>query len=233
MDFEYELQRVADVYRSQGYDVTVRPVPGLLPPFAADFRVEIVGRRAADGVLVAVRKNRDALAADADVQRYAEVTGGQAGWRFDIVVLEGENPNARDIRGGRDLSGDEIAHSLEQAGELGRSGYAKFAVIAAWAGLEAAMRLRLRAAGREAGWGSKPREMLKELYSAGALTPEEFRNVEIASQLRNQIVHGFAPNPGGGENPAAAVEDQLSAVRVLSEVTSRLVSESQAAALPA
>lgn len=232
MDIEYELQRVGDLYRSQGYDVTVRPQPGLLPPFATDFRVELVGRRAEEGVLVAVRKNRDALAADADIQRYAEETATRPGWRFDIVVLEGENPNARDVRGGRDLSGDEIAHTLEQAGELGRTGFAKFAVIAAWAGLEAAMRRRLRSVGRDAGWGSRPREMLKELYSAGALTPDEYRKVESASQLRNQIVHGFVADPGG-KNPTAAGEDELSAVRVLSELTTRLMRESEAAALPA
>lgn len=233
MDFEHELQRIADMYRDQGYEVAVRPRAEQLPPFATDFRVELVGRRGVGGVLVAVRKNRDALVADNDLTRYAEVTGGQPGWRFDLAVVEPSDATARDVRGGRELSGDEIARSLEQADELGRSGHPQFAVVAAWAGLEAAMRLRLRASGREAGWGSKPREMVRELYSAGALTPDEFRQVELASQLRTQIVHGFAPQPANGANPQTVTDQQLSVMRAISDLTSRLVNESQTAALPA
>ena len=220
MDLEQELNRVADPYRARGYDVTVRPRPDQLPPFAKDFRVEIVARRAAEGVLVAVRTNRDELAADGDIQRYAEVTGNHPGWRFDFAILEAENPKAREVRGSREFSSDDVSQSLEQAGELNRLGFSRFAVIAAWAALEAAMRMRLRALGQEAGWGSMPQQMLRELYSAGALSPDEFRRVETASQLRNQIVHGFALQPAQAGNSEAAV------VQLLSDLARRLVSES-------
>lgn len=221
MDFEQELSRLADTYRGQGYDVTIRPSPDQLPPFAKDFRIEILGRRGAEGVLVAVRKNRDEVAADGDMQRYAEVTGSQPGWRFDFAILESEKPNAREARGAKDFSEDDISQSLEQARELSRLGFTRFAIVAAWATLEAAMRMRLRAFGQEAGWGSLPRQMTRELFSAGELSPDEFRRIEIASQLRNQIVHGFAsqpPEPGTSE--AAMVE-------LLNNVARRLVSESQ------
>jgi hypothetical protein len=79
MDFEQELKRVAGVYAGQGYRVVVRPRPEDLPSFAKDFKVEVVGRRAAEGVLAAVKKNREEMAADADMPRYAEVTGCAAG----------------------------------------------------------------------------------------------------------------------------------------------------------
>ncbi len=224
MDYEQELNRLADIYRGHGYDVTVRPGPDQLPPFARDFRVEILGRRGAEGVLVAVRRNRDEVAADSDMQRYAETTGAQPGWRFDFAILESEQPNAREVRGAKELSQDDINKSLEQARELSRMGFTGFAVVAAWATLEAAMRMRLRALGQEAGWGSIPRQMTRELYSAGALSPDEFRRIESASQLRNQIVHGFASQPAEpGDSEAAMVE-------VLSGVAHRLVNESQPAA---
>lgn len=227
MNLEQELNRVADAYRARGYDVTVRPRPDQLPPFAKDFRVEILARRGGEGALVAVRKNRDELAADNDLQRYAEVTGGQPGWRFDFAILEAENPKAREVGGSPEFSRDDVAHSLEEARELGRLGFSRFAVVAAWAALEAAMRMRLRALGQEAGWGSMPRQMLRELYSAGALSPDEFRRAETASQLRSQIVHGFASPPAQAGNSEAAV------VELLSDLARRLVSESQPAKRPA
>src|SRR5947209_8390187 len=126
MDDVLELERVADAYRGRGYDVTVRPGPEQLPPFATDFRVEIVGRRGAGGVLVAVRKNRDEVAADGNMQRYAEVTGTQPGWRFDLAVLEAENPKAREVGGAQEFSADDITRSLEEAGELSRTGHTRF-----------------------------------------------------------------------------------------------------------
>jgi uncharacterized protein YutE (UPF0331/DUF86 family) len=226
MDLAQEVKRVADVYRGQGYEVIVHPSHDQLPQFAKDFRIEIVARRGGDGVLVAVRKNRTEVAADSNMQRYAEVTGTQPGWRFDFAILEAENPVAREVRGAQEFSRDDITRSLDQAGELSRLGYSRFGVIAAWAALEAAMRMRLRAEGQEIGWGSAPRQMLKELYSAGAFSPDEFHQVEGASQLRNQIVHGFASQPTeSGKSEAAVVE-------LLSDVARRLVSESQTVKRP-
>lgn len=223
MDLSQELDRLADMYRAQGYDVAVRPRPDQLPPFARDFRVEIVGHRGGEGVLVAVRKDRDEVAADTNMQRYAEITGSQPGWRFDFAILEAENPRAREVRNSPEFSSDDITHSLEQAEELSRNGFTRFAVIAAWAALEAAMRMRLRASGQEAGWESMPRQMLRELYSGGDLSPEEFSKIEEASHLRNQIVHGFAANPVEADNSEAAMANYLG------EVARRLARESQTA----
>lgn len=220
MDFEQELNRLADTYRGHGYDVAVHPSPDQLPPFAKDFRVEILGRRGAESVLVAVRKDRDAVAADSDMPRYAEVTGSQPGWRFDFAILESEKPNIREVRGAKDFSEDDISQSLEQARELSRLGFTRYAIVAAWATLEAAMRMRLRAYGQDVGWGSIPRQMTRELFSAGELSPDGFRRIETASQIRNQIVHGFASPSSEPDNSEAAT------VELLNDVARRLVRES-------
>jgi REase_AHJR-like len=42
MDFENDLKRLADGYWAEGYSVILRPGPNDLPPFAKDFKVEIV-----------------------------------------------------------------------------------------------------------------------------------------------------------------------------------------------
>ncbi len=221
MSIEEGLNRLADGYRDQGYDVTVRPGPDRLPEFAKGFRIEIVGRRGREGILVSVKRNRDELVADGDVPLYAELTAAQPDWRFDLAVLEGEDPNARDLKGAREFSAADIAAALVQAGELDRLGFSQAAILQAWAAFEAAMRARLRVLGQKPGWGSTPRQLVRELYSAGELAPEEFRGVESASRLRNQIVHGFKPGSAETTDPSGVV------VRLLSELTRRLVSESQ------
>lgn len=221
MELTEELNRVADAYRGQGYNVTVHPAPDDLPAFARDFKVELLGQRGGEGVVVAVRRNRDEVAADADMQRYAEVTGTQPGWRFDFAILEAENPKARELGGTQELSERDILKSLEQAEALSRMGFSRFAVVAAWAALEAAMRKRLRGFGQEAEWPSMPRQMLKELYSAGELSPDEFHRVDMATRLRNEIVHGFAPRLSNADYSEA------SEVQFLSDLSRRLVSELQ------
>jgi hypothetical protein len=213
---------MADSYVGQGYQVVVRPTLADLPAFAQSFRVELVGRRGAGGVLVSVKRNRDELAADPDVQRYAELTAAEPGWRFDLAVLEGENPAERDFRDAHELSEAEIERWLGEADQLSQSGFAGSAVITAWAALEAAMRVRMRAAGAPAGRGARPREMMNELYSSGALTGPELRRLESLTRTRNQLVHGFTPH----------APDQ-GAIMFLSELARRLLRESQPALQPA
>lgn len=216
MDLEQELKRVADSYAGKGYQVVLRPGPDYLPPFAKDFKVEVVGRRGSEGVLVAVKRNRDDVADDAELAQYADDASKQAGWRLDLVVLEGVSPLGRDARGAHDFSGEDIGKALTDAEQMTRMGFVRPAVVTAWAGLEAAMRMRLRAAGQKAGWGTMPRGMLNELYSSGVLTPDDFRELEKALQLRNEIVYGFS---------SQAVDTAV--VQSLSDIARRLLAESE------
>jgi hypothetical protein len=199
MDFEQELNRLADLYTSRGYQVTVRPRPEDLPPFAKDFQVDLVARRAAEGVLVSAKKNRLEMEADKNMPRYAEVTSAQPGWRYDFAILEPEQPGAREVRGAQELLDEEVDNALGDAEQLVRSGFIRPALLTAWAALEAAMRRRLRASGEVAGWGTSPRQMLNELYSAGDLSVTDFPRLEQVLRSRNEIVHGFAsPNVDAG-----------------------------------
>jgi hypothetical protein len=223
MDFEHELKRVADNYVRHGYEVTIRPDPAALPAFARDFQVEILGKRGTEGVLVVVKKDRDEVAADSNLTRYAEATGLQKGWRFDLAVLEAERPSSNEIDGANDFSEDDIHGSFNEASALVREGFARPALIAAWAGFEAAMRLRLRAAGERAGWGAAPRSMLNELYSNGVISVEEFRKLENLFRVRNQIVHGFI----------SSLASEGGAVQFLCDVGHRLIEESRTVQLSA
>lgn len=214
MDSEQELDSVVQSYKRQGYSVEVRPRGASLPAFAKDFGVDLLARRGDENVLVAVKKNRDAVAGDAAIKRYAESTENQPGWRFDLVILEGQERN--EFQGARELAAQDMLALLTHADRLVELGFVNEAIITAWSALESSMRLRLRADGESAGYGTPPRQMLNELYSSGALSEEEFRRVESLFRLRNEIVHGFKPT---------AAEPGI--VAFVAELTRRLVDESQ------
>lgn len=216
MNFDQELKRVTDLYTRQGYQVTVHPRPEDLPEFAHDFRIEILAKRGDEGVLISAKKNRGGLAADSNLPRYAEITRTQKGWRYDLAVLEGDDPTGPRGRNAREFSRDDINKVLADAEKMVRLGFDRPGVITAWAALEGTMRMRLRAAGEEAGWGAMPRVMVNELYSSGIVSVDEFQELERAYELRNEIVHGFAsPSPDSG------------VVQFLSDVARRLVADSE------
>jgi hypothetical protein len=222
MDFEQELRRIAERYAAAGYTTLIRPGPDQLPPFAKDFRVELAAVRANGGVLVSVKRNRQEMEEDRQMSRYAEVTNARPGWRYDFVILEGEGTMGRQASGAREFSDEDISHALAESERMVHLGFARPAVITAWAALESAMRMRLRAAGEAAGWGTQPRDMMNELYSSGVLSTAEFPHLERVFHLRNQIAHGFSPS-----------EEDAGAVQFLSELARRLLEESREQKQPA
>ena len=222
MDFEQELKQVADTYDRQGYHVTIRPDSEILPPFAKDFKLEILAKRGTEGVLVAVKKDREELAADSNLTRYAALTRMQTGWRFDFAIVEAENPIFREMDGAKDFSEEDIDRSFLESLEMARLGFLRPALITAWAGFEAAMRLRLRAEGEAAGWGAAPRSMLNALYSNGMIPVEDFRTLEKLFRVRNQIAHGFNSH----------LDAEGESVPFLCDVGRHLVEESHHARIP-
>jgi hypothetical protein len=222
MDFDQELQRVAESYADQGYAVVIRPGEEDLPPFAKPFKLDLIGRRGRGGVLVQVKKDRGNLAADPDSPRIAEVTGAQPSWRFDLVILQAEPPMARKLRGAREPSEEQINQIMASAENLVRGGYLNSALLTAWSGFEAAMRRRLRAEGETVGWESEPEEMLSWLVTSGIAPRSEFSDLGLAYRQRNEIAHGFA---------ALSVDPDT--VRFLLDLSRRFLEESKAAAQPA
>ena len=219
MDFDQELDRLADGYAKQGYQVAIRPRPEELPSFAKDFRIEILGKRGSEGVLVAVKRDRREVAADSNLTRYAEVTGSQKGWRFDFAIPDSEQPNIREIDDAEDFSENDIEESFSNSTNMVQLGFDRPAVMTAWVGFEAAMRLRPRAAGERAGWGSMPRGLLNELYPSGVISHAEFSRLESLFRVRNQIVHGFV----------SSLAPEAGSVAFLSDVGRRLIFESRVA----
>jgi hypothetical protein len=215
MNTPQQLERVADRYREQGYQVVVNPGPDVLPPFARDFRVEILAKRPDGNVLVSAKASRSEFERDPNLAHYAEVIEKHRGWRYDVTVL-GPPPPAPSPRDVNEASEAEILKALDDAERLVGEGFASQAVLTAWSAFESAMRHRLRALGVDAGYGTSPRSMLNELISAGALSHGEFRDLEGLANLRNIIVHGFS-----------VPEIRPGAVSFLADTTRRLLADSK------
>src|SRR5262249_11007797 len=140
MNSDLTLQKVVDLYASRGYRVVLQPGPEDLPAFAKDFRVDLVCQRGNEGVLVQVKQTLQDMSADRDMPRYAEITDGQPGWRYDFAILHGENPVEREVRGAQEASEEQLEELLTGAEVLANQGHVNVALISAWAGLEAGMR---------------------------------------------------------------------------------------------
>jgi hypothetical protein len=146
----------------------------------------------------------------------------QPGWRLDVFVLGPDTPSMPEKRDVQEPAEEDIHRALDDTQRMLKGGYPNQAVIAAWAALEAAMRRRFAAGGKKMPFGTSPRTMLNELFSAGIFSNSVFRDLEGLYQLRNIIVHGFAVP----QFPPSSVEFLLNTAR-------QLLEESQQAKQPA
>jgi hypothetical protein len=189
MDYQKELERIAQQYRDEGYAVITHPDKVQLPGFAADSGADLMGTRGNEKVLVQVKRSRADVEADPNLARQAEIINRQPGWRYDLVVLEPDNPMRR-------LSGeptvDQINRMLGEAEQVqGVSPRAAF--VLAWGALEAAMRRYAQRVGVNGKIGTQPLLLVRELYAQGHVSPEDFARLEETRRLRTEIVHGLSP----------------------------------------
>jgi uncharacterized protein YutE (UPF0331/DUF86 family) len=215
MNIEQRLTQVADRYRNLGFRVVLHPGAVDLPAFAKDFKVEILATKEDGGVLAVAKSSPSELQADPEIERYAKITERQPGWRLDVFVLGPDISAAPEKREIQEPGEEDIRRALNDAQQMLQAGFVNQAIIAAWAALEAAMRRRLDTEGRKVSFGTSPRTMLNELFSAGIFSNSVFRDLEGLFQLRNIIVHGFAVP----QFPPSSVEFLLSTARQLLEAS--------------
>ena len=216
MNIEQELERLAQQYRSEGYAVITHPDTAHLPGFAADFAVDMLATRGHEKVLIQAKRDRADLKQDLRAPRLAEITNQQPGWRYDLVVLGQDNPLRRITH----MSGEPTVEQIGQMlGEAERSllvDSPRAAFVLAWAVLEAAMRRAAQRFGLNGKIGTQPALLVRELYTSGRISPEDFRRLEEARRMRAEIIHGLCPS----NVDAAAVQSVLDMAR-------RLLAESE------
>jgi hypothetical protein len=185
------LNRIAQRYRDEGYDVIVHPRGEQVPPFAAGYQPDLIVTRGSERVIVEIKTNRIDLSSDPKIIGLARIINNQPGWRLDFVVLEPETAVERAAQEAAEPSDEQLAQILKAADELAGQGYAPYACVVAWGGVEAAMR-RLRDEAELSG-RTTPNELMRTLYGNGFLGREQFDRLKEAYKIRTQVVHGLVP----------------------------------------
>ncbi|OWK36673.1 hypothetical protein [Fimbriiglobus ruber] len=191
MDFEKELEQVAQQYRDEGYTVFIHPSGDQFDGLPGDPSTDILATRGNEKVLVEVKRKRSDLAADPNVIRRAEQVNARPGWRFDLVILERETLTQRILEQSQEPTGEQFAEMLDRARRAKGAGLNEMALTYACAALEAAMR---RLSEEDELYGqTTPVVLLRTLYANGFFSRGEFDLAKEAWAIRTQVVHGFIP----------------------------------------
>ncbi len=183
------LESVAEKYRARGYEVLVEPQGSDLPPFLKGFQPDLVARRQGESVVVEVKVGTETSVAER-YKNLAEAVQAQPGWRFDLVFIkpgEGES-----IAVDADLPDEsELQGRLERANHLEAIGALEAAFIVLWSAAEGLMRLEAKRAGLPL--DRMPLSaLIRELYSAGEISREDYETILRLMDTRNRAVHGFS-----------------------------------------
>src|SRR5919108_1290944 len=186
--YQRKLQEIAADYRAQGYDVRIEPGPEDVPAFLTGVRPDLIARGPHDSVVVEVKVGTTTAASER-FRELAEKIRQQPGWRFSLVVIDPRSdevaPSAEPL-----LNRDAIANRLKTANELRRAGSKDAAFLLLWVSIEALLR---QITARE----GLPLErmpssaLLKELFSLGLLSRDDFDVAQRAFAVRSALVHGF------------------------------------------
>jgi hypothetical protein len=181
------LERVAERYRSEGYEVTLAAAPGALPEEIDHARkdVALLAHKGREWVAIDV-KRRDELY---EINPLAIAIKNLPEWRYDLVVYPPDEIDAIPLGNGEDES-HYVESLLKEAEEVLDSGKLRAAFVMAWSAAEATMRLAAVREGEEIRNGD-PHFVLKTLYSNGIMSFDVYERFRRCMDGRNRLVHGL------------------------------------------
>lgn len=200
--------KVAEDYRRRGYEVVITPSGSDLPEFLADCRPDIIARSLTESVVVEVKVGTRTSVADR-FREIAERVSRQPGWRFSLVYVNPSEPDQPVEADPAPLP--QLEERARLADSLLRDNQSDAAFLLYWSTLEGSLRLL----GRRA---HLPLEnlpssaLIRELYSSGELSQEEFDTLMRLLPVRNRLVHGLV-----GRTEPANVEPLRGLVNTLLE----------------
>ena len=182
------IERIAEEYRSKGYDVIVKPSGPDLPPFLGDQHPDLIARRG-DERLVIELKSPSSKTAPEKVRGLAEKIEREPGWKF---VLIAPSPAEELLPGGQLplLSAPEVEQRLRQASRLLGSDQQEAAILLAWAAVEGQLRGLARQEEIALPRPDTP-TLLRQLVSLGLVDREQHRMLNEAYKARSAVAHGF------------------------------------------
>ena len=180
------IAKVAEDYRRRGYEVEVAPRGPAVPAFLGDFQPDLIARGAGESVVVEVKVGTQTSVAER-LRDVAERVSREPGWRFSLVFVNPEQPDQ--------LAEDEAAplslleERVRNAEVLRQSGQVEAAFLLLWSALEGI--LRLLGARAHLPVASLPSStLIRELYSAGEISGDQFERLMQLLPIRNRLAHG-------------------------------------------
>lgn len=181
------IAKVAEDYRRRDYDVDVVPRGERVPEFLGGYQPDLIARSPAESVVVEVKVGTRTSVAER-FREVAERVNRQPGWRFSLVFV---NPNQPDeISEAQPAPLTVLRERVHNADALFRAGQSEAAFLLFFSALEGILRLL----GQRAQLPLEslpPSTLIRELYSAGEITREQFESLMHFLPIRNQLVHGF------------------------------------------
>lgn len=190
VDERQRIERIAEEYRSKGYEVLVEPSGSDLPSFLGDDRPDLIARRGDERLVIELKpsSSRPELG---KARRLAERVQKEPGWKLVLIALS----PAEELLPGEQLSlldSPEVERHLTHARRLLGTGQPEAALLLAWAAVEARLR-----------WLAKQEEiplprpgtptLLRQLVSLGLIEREQYGVLFDAFKARSAVAHGFKP----------------------------------------
>ena len=185
-----ELERVAQDLRAKDYEVLVEPAASEVPDFVRDYQPDIVAKGSKDCLIVEVKQPLSAPERDR-IRTIARRVEGHHGWRFLLVAPD---PQPSDSTPGpvKPIETPQVRNWLNEARALVRSAHSRSALLIAWAGLEAAMRVAANihslSGERSDSWA-----LMRDLVSNGILNRESYRELTELFRIRSAFADGLQP----------------------------------------
>jgi hypothetical protein len=184
------VQRLASEYRAKGYEVVAEPSLKERPAFLQDYQPDLIARSKDESIIVEVKVGTE-VAHGARLQPIAERIAANPGWRFSLVVVNPDRKDAARIVE-QEVLGLELAKDqAKRAKLLADQGMMDAAFLLMWSSVEAALKHILIRAHLPIGSLSTS-IILRELFSAGEISRDQFERAMKALPVRNSLVHGGA-----------------------------------------
>ncbi len=181
------IAKVAEDYRRRGYDVEVEPSGPALPEFLGGFQPDLIARSPAESVIVEVKVGTHTSVAER-LREVAERVNRQPGWRFSLVFVSPDQPDQ--VSEAQPAPLPLLLERARNADALLKAGQSEAAFLLLFSALEGILRFL----GHRAQLPLEslpPSTLIRELYSAGEITREQFESLMRLLPIRNQLVHGF------------------------------------------
>ena len=177
------LYEIAQEYRANGYDVIVGPSQHELPEFLRGFEPDLIVISDDDRAVVEV-KNRRAIIGYTPFAEMAQIVEQHPDWRLELVLVPSEEEPEEPLPDAADIA--RIRALLANANQLRES---SFAIVPAFAAVEQALLVAARRAGLTLPSRS-PVAALKTLFAHGVLSKDTYDQLDAATKVRYDVVHG-------------------------------------------